>query len=51
MKKPDGKFELQIYNKTIEPIGGYGKDFSSLEEIEEKYPNLFELDGYFFAFP
>lgn len=51
MKKPDGKFELQIYNKTTEPIGGYGKDFSSLEEIEEKYPNLFELDGYFYAFP
>lgn len=47
-KEPNGKFGLYIFKK---PTGGYGKDFSSLEELEKKYPSLFELDGFLYAFP
>lgn len=52
-KDPDGKVGLHIHF-TVPDESPFCvatiASFSTLEELKEKFPNLFELTGYLFAF-
>ena len=53
-KDPSGYYELAIMADFDENDDFYSKGiekFSTLEELKEKYPNLFEMKGKLFSFP
>ena len=52
MKEPDTNYQLGIrwnINDDTRRIGVIA-EFSTLEELQEKHPQLFELDGRLYAF-
>ena len=53
-KDPSTAFELEIagsYEAEDDYFSGKCDDFSTLEELKERHPNLFEMEGTLFAFP
>lgn len=46
-KEPNGKFGLYIFKK---PTGGYGKDFSSLEELEKNIQVFLNWTDFYMLF-
>ena len=53
MKSITRDYQLLVNYNIAGDKGSYTREiatFSTLEELQEKYPQLFELDGYLYAF-
>ena len=52
-KAPDSNYLLNIMGHYEDGRGSFSREidnFSTLEELKEKYPNLFEMEGALIAF-